>query len=98
MTNILVKDTVIIAIFSTYEIVENGYLIEDAVYPDGEIYQVELAAEVIPQKYCYTVEAGVYLNQQWVQSVEQEKKKAVDDFAALLIAKGLVTQEQIDNL
>jgi len=64
---ILVFNNIIIDISDTYEIKENGYLINGRIYPEGLIYTVSLSEEVVPQKYCYTPEKGVYLNQRWLQ-------------------------------
>ena len=95
---LLVADKVIIAMSDKYEQVDNGILINGHVYPEGEIHEAEVAEEVIPQKYKFTKEKGVHLNQQWVQSVEQEKKKAIEDYTLELINDETISVEKIGVL
>lgn len=95
---LLVAEKIIIAMSDTYEQVENGILMAGHVYPEGEIHEIEVAEDIIPAKYNYTKEKGVHLNQQWAQSIEQEKKKAIEDYTLELINDKTIPVEKIGEL
>ena len=86
---ILVDNKIIIAIMDNFEKKENGNLINGCIYPMGKIIKIEVPENVIPQKYCYTIEKGFYINQVWEQSVKREIEKAIDEYTLEMIGGNL---------
>lgn len=60
---------VIVDIADSYTVSEEtGYILMNGVfYPEGTVYEVDIAEDIVPSKYCYSLEKGIYLNQRWVQ-------------------------------
>lgn len=60
---------VILDISDSYSISsETGYILMNGVFfSEGTVHEVDITEEVVPAKYCYSLEKGIYLNQRWLQ-------------------------------
>ena len=77
MKILLDGNNVVIHISENAQLVENGIDVGGLVYGDKtlQIIEVESVPEaVLPQKYCYTVGSGFYLNSGYVEYIGPEQK------------------------
>lgn len=93
---ILVDNEVIIAVMDHFEEKSNGRLINGAIYPMGDVVEIEVSGEVVPQKYCYTADKGVYENPNYVESYDEKQeievlKKRIEELeSGILLSKGAI--------
>ena len=87
---ILIENKVVIDIMDSFEKVENGFLINGAVYCFGEIVDVNAADDIVRGQYCYTIEKGFYINPVWLTSAEGIKQTTVDELMLELLEGGLI--------
>lgn len=64
---ILVENEIVIAVMKTFEERPNGRLINGAIYPMGEVVEIDTPPEIIPQRYCYNETKGFYLNPTYIE-------------------------------
>lgn len=87
---ILVYNEIVLEKMNSYEQLENGKLINDCIYPMGEVIEIEAPDHVVPIKYSYNEPKGFYINEEWKNSKESIAQSAKDDLLLELIEGGLI--------
>jgi len=84
---ILVYNKEVIAVMDTWKQESNGKLVNDCIYPMGDVVEVETPDEIVAYKYCYTKEKGFYLNSNFRDKdaeIEALNKRLAETESAIL--------------